>query len=152
MCLVRDQHDGWRRRPSFNQLRPTPGSEIDQRDSKHPTSCPRFRDLKTEPSTDMSPRKSEHGPTGNEQCPAGTVVLVAFHRPKIPLRVLPFVPSPGIVACMSTSETAEGPRSYEPPTITRVGSLSELTQFGKRPNFSDSRPGLDDAESNESGV
>jgi hypothetical protein len=57
-----------------------------------------------------------------------------------------------MVAFMNTSETAEGPRSYEPPTITRVGSISELTQFGKRPNASDGRPGRDDAESNESGA
>ena len=151
MSLVSDQHNSGRPCRPLNHLRATLRREIDEGDGERPAHSAGFRLLKTEPPTDMAPRKSENRPIRDEQrCPR-TIDLIPVHRHKIPLRVLPSVISPGIVAHMDAPETTEGFHSYEPPTITRVGSLSELTQFGKRPNFSDARPGLDDAESNESG-
>jgi hypothetical protein len=65
---------------------------------------------------------------------------------------LPSIASPGIVSNVNPAQSSDNPSNYEPPTITRVGSLSELTRFGQRPNFSDGRPGPDDAQSNESGA
>lgn len=100
----------------------------------------------------MAPRANKKGTTCDEHRHPWTISLVSIHCHKIPLRVLPIAVHPGIVLVMNASESPNTPSTYEPPTITRVGSLSELTRFGQRPNFSDARPGPDDAESNESGA